>query len=109
MEALQDPDSNENCISFNGLSLKDLMRTFNFIFDDAQKDDEEKKQFIVPAPETFDASILGRRRVTLLRIDQRSTPPGIRTMSADAASRFQPEEAPKPTGSVSLSLDFCLN
>jgi len=55
------------------------------------------------------ASILGRRRVTLLRIDQRSTPPGIRTMSADAASRFQPEEAPKPTGSVSLALDFCLN
>ena len=43
MEALQDPDSNENCVSFNGLSLKDLMRAFNFIFDDAHKDDEEKK------------------------------------------------------------------
>ena len=60
MEALQDPDSNENCVSFNGLSLKDLMRAFNFIFDDAHKDDEEKKQFIVPVPETFDASLVGR-------------------------------------------------
>jgi len=61
MEALQDPDSDENCGSFNGLSLKDLMRAFNFIFDDAQKDDEEKKMFMTSAPEKFDASLVGRR------------------------------------------------
>ena len=76
MEALQDPDSNENCISFNGLSLKDLMRTFNFIFDDAQKDDEEKKQFIVPAPETFDASIVGRR-VEIFWAEENEYFPGV--------------------------------
>merc|ERR1711959_582415 len=62
--------------SFNGLSLKDLMRTFNFIFDDAQKDDEEKKQFIVPAPETFDASIVGRR-VEIFWAEENEYFPGV--------------------------------
>ncbi|MEC7249411.1 MAG: SIMPL domain-containing protein [Cyanobacteriota bacterium] len=56
------------------------------------------------------ASALGLRRTSLLRIDQRSRPP-VRAlaMAADASSRFRPEEAPLPIGSINLALDYCLS
>ena len=56
------------------------------------------------------ASALGLRRASLLRIDQRSRPP-VRAlaMAAEASPRFRPEEAPLPTGSINLALDYCLN
>lgn len=56
------------------------------------------------------AAALGLRRASLLRIDQRSRPP-VRAlaMAADASPRFRPEEAPLPTGSINLALDYCLS
>ena len=56
------------------------------------------------------ASALGLSKVKLLRIDQRSQPAtrGL-AMAATAAPRFRPGEAPLPTGSLSLTLDYCLS
>ena len=56
------------------------------------------------------AAALGLRRVALLRIDQRSHS-SVRpsAMAVSATPRFRPEEAPQPNGSLSLSLDYCLN
>lgn len=56
------------------------------------------------------ASALGLSRVKLLRIDQRSQPasPGLAT-AVTAAPRFRPGEAPLPTVSLSLTLDYCLS
>lgn len=56
------------------------------------------------------ASALGLSQVKLLRIDQRSQPAtrGL-AMAATAAPRFRPGEAPLPTGSLSLTLDYCLS
>ena len=55
------------------------------------------------------ASALGLRRVELLRIDQRGA--GYRPMalaSMDRAQSFNPEEAPRPSQSIGLDLDYCL-
>ena len=56
------------------------------------------------------AAALKLRRVALLRIDQRSHS-SLRPspMAVSAATRFRPEEAPLPTGSLSLALDYCLS
>ena len=56
------------------------------------------------------ATALGLRRVALLRIDQRSQST-VRpsAMAVRSTPRFKPEEAPQPRGSLSLSLDYCLN
>ena len=56
------------------------------------------------------ASALGLSQVKLLRIDQRSQPAtrGL-PMAATAAPRFRPGEAPLPTGSLRLTLDYCLS
>ena len=56
------------------------------------------------------AAALKLRRVALLRIDQRSHS-SLRPspMGVSAAPRFRPEEAPLPTGSLSLALDYCLS
>ena len=56
------------------------------------------------------ASALGLSKVKLLRIDQRSQP-AIRglAMEATAAPRFRPGEAPLPTGTLILTLDYCLS
>ena len=56
------------------------------------------------------AAALKLRRIALLRIDQRSHS-SLRPspMGVSAAPRFRPEEAPLPTGSLSLALDYCLS
>ena len=56
------------------------------------------------------AASLGLRGVALLRIDQRSQA-SVRhaALAVNAAPRFRPEEAPLPTASLSLALDYCLN
>ena len=56
------------------------------------------------------ASALGLDQVKLLRIDQRSQPAtrGLAT-AATAAPQFRPGEAPRPTGSLSLTLGYCLS
>ena len=56
------------------------------------------------------AAALKLRRVALLRIDQRSHS-SLRPspMAVSAAPRFRPDEAPLPTGSLSLALDYCLS
>jgi uncharacterized protein YggE len=55
------------------------------------------------------ASALGLRRVTLLRIDQRGSGT-VRPLAyaADAGRQFRPEEAPQPSLSLALNLDYCL-
>ena len=56
------------------------------------------------------ASALGLSQVKLLRIDQRSQPaPRELAMAATAAPRFRPGEAPLPTGTLILTLDYCLS
>ena len=56
------------------------------------------------------AAALGLTRTALLRIDQRSHSHRRQApMAASTAARFRPEEAPLPTASLSLSLDYCLN
>lgn len=56
------------------------------------------------------ARALGLRRVDLLRIDQRSGGyQPIAMASRMGAPRFNPGEAPKPSQSISLNLDYCLN
>jgi len=55
------------------------------------------------------ASALGLRRVELLRIDQRGA--GYRPMalaSINRAQSFNPGEAPRPSQSIGLDLDYCL-
>ena len=55
------------------------------------------------------ASALGLRRVELLRIDQRGA--GYRPValaSMNRAQSFNPEEAPRPSQSIGLDLDYCL-
>jgi uncharacterized protein YggE len=55
------------------------------------------------------ADALGLRRVNLLRIDQRgdgAIRPMLNTMAAPRG--FNPDEAPQPSESVSLALDYCL-
>ena len=55
------------------------------------------------------ASALGLRRVALLRIDQRGA--GYRPMalaSINRAQSFNPGEAPRPSQSMGLDLDYCL-
>jgi len=55
------------------------------------------------------ASALGLRRVELLRIDQRGA--GYRPMalaSINRAQSFNPGEAPRPSQSIGLELDYCL-
>jgi len=55
------------------------------------------------------ASALGLRRVELLRIDQRGA--GYRPMalaSMNRAQSFNPGEAPRPSQSIGLDLDYCL-
>ena len=56
------------------------------------------------------AAALKLHRIALLRIDQRSHS-SLRPspMGVSAAPRFRPEEAPLPTGSLSLALDYCLS
>ncbi|WP_114993529.1 SIMPL domain-containing protein [Synechococcus sp. UW179A] len=56
------------------------------------------------------AAALRLRRVALLRIDQRSHA-SVRpaAMAVSAAPRFRPEEAPLPTASLTLALDYCLS
>jgi uncharacterized protein YggE len=55
------------------------------------------------------AAALGLRRVTLLRIDQRRSG-AVRPLAyaADAGRQFRPEEAPQPSLSLALNLDYCL-
>jgi uncharacterized protein YggE len=55
------------------------------------------------------AAALGLRRVTLLRIDQRGSGT-VRPLAyaADAGRQFRPEEAPQPSQSLELNLDYCL-
>ena len=56
------------------------------------------------------ASALGLSQVKLLRIDQRSQPaPRELAMAATAAPRFRPGEAPLPTRTLMLTLDYCLS
>ena len=56
------------------------------------------------------ASALGLGRVDLLRINQRGG--GVRPVAYEAARMsmptFRPDEAPKPTRSLTLGLDYCL-
>ena len=53
------------------------------------------------------ASALGLSQVKLLRIDQRSHPaPRELAMAATAAPRFRPGEAPLPTRTLMLTLDY---
>jgi len=55
------------------------------------------------------AASLGLRRVTLLRIDQRRGGQIVPVAYAGTAARsFRPEEAPKPSQSLSLDLEYCL-
>ena len=56
------------------------------------------------------ARALGLRRVDLLRIDQRSGGYQPIAMAAQMGTRsFKPGEAPSPSQSVRLDLDYCLN
>ena len=56
------------------------------------------------------ARALGLRRVDLLRVDQRSGGYQPIAMAAQMGTRsFNPGEAPKPSQSVRLDLDYCLN
>ena len=56
------------------------------------------------------AAALGLRRVTLLRIDQRRSG-AVRPLAyaANAGRQFRPEEAPQPSQSLALNLDYCLS
>ncbi|MGC6482558.1 MAG: SIMPL domain-containing protein [Synechococcus sp.] len=56
------------------------------------------------------AQALGLRRVDLLRIDQRNGGyrPFMRTAALAAPTSFNPEEAPQPSQSLRLMLDYCL-
>ncbi|QBE67913.1 hypothetical protein SynWH8101_0301 [Synechococcus sp. WH 8101] len=56
------------------------------------------------------AAALGLRRVALLRIDQRGSGT-VRPLAfaANAGRQFRPEEAPQPSQSLELNLDYCLS
>jgi uncharacterized protein YggE len=56
------------------------------------------------------AAALSLRRVTLLRIDQRGRGT-VRplALAANAGRQFRPEEAPQPSQSLELNLDYCLS
>jgi len=55
-------------------------------------------------------SALGLSQLKLLRIVQRSDPANRRlTIAATTAPRFRPGEAPLPTASLMLTLDYCLS
>ena len=56
------------------------------------------------------AQALGLHKVELLRIDQRgSTQRPMQMVARKESTSFRPGEAPKPSQSLTLKLDYCLS